>query len=211
MAAFTLADAVDDVLPHLAADPSSPVTELAIRNAAIEFCSTSGVWTYTQEDASLTAGQRAVELEPDMGAAVVRVLAVRYRGKALAPANQGKWLDEVEYGDPTGAPRFWAQNDTEQVLLHPVPVTSQAGVLEIDLALQPSRTATTVPGWIWAKWGERIVDGALARLMLMPGKPWTAPELGALHRQLFHGAMHNAQAGAITNRARAPLRTRSRH
>lgn len=211
MAAFTLADAVDDVLPHLAADPSAPVTELAIRNAAIEFCSTSGVWTYTQEDASLTAGQRAVELEPDMGADVARVEAVRYRGKRVDPANKGKWLDELEYGDPSGAPRLWAQNDVEQILLQPVPHTSQAGVLEIDMVLQPSRAATTIPGWIWTQWGEHIVDGALARLMLMPGKPWTAPELGAMHRMSFHQAMHNAKAGAITNRAGAPLRTRSRH
>lgn len=207
MAAFNFSDAVDDVLPHLAADPSAPVTEAAIRNAAIEFCATSGVWCYTQPDGSLLAGERAVELEPDMGAEVARVEAVRYRGKALQPIRLATWATKPQADGPS----FWTQNDNVQILVQPTPVKSEAGAIEIDMVLQPSRSATSIPGWIWTKWGEDIVSGALARLMLMPSRPWTAVDIAVAHQNKFHNAMYAARVGTVTNRGKSPLRTRSCH
>ena len=210
MSTFALADAVDDVLPQLAADPSAPVTEAAIRNAAIEFCQTAQVWRFTQEDASLTAGERAIELEPDMGADVSRVEAVRHRGVILEPVHQGRWASE-EARHQGGCPLYWTQQDSTQILLLPTPGVSENGTVAIDMVLQPSRAATTIPAWIWVQWGEAITAGAIGRLLLMPAKPWSAPDLAVVHLQRFHNVMYAARGGTLSNRGKSPLRTRSFH
>jgi hypothetical protein len=81
----------------------------------------------------------------------------------------------------------------------------------MTLALQPAQFATGFPGWIWSQHVEELTAGALARLMLMQGKPWTDLANGADRRQQFENATANARTLAVRGLSRAELRVTSHH
>lgn len=54
----------------------------------------------------------------------------------------------------------------------------------------------TVPDRIFYAFRDALVDGALARLFLMPGKDWTDQKLSTLHRVSFENAIVRAKSRA---------------
>lgn len=212
MANIKYSDLLDDVLPSLAADPSDPVTEHAIKRAVIEFCAGSWIWKHLPDPIDVTAGGAAYDLEPLSGSDVAMVMSVALDGYPLGPKSTD-WLDANTNGwrTTTSTPKHFTQVDTEQLILAPVPAATQAGGLTVTLALQPSQNSTGFPKWIANQHLYALADGAISRLMLMPGKPWTDLANGQDHRQRFDAAMANARAIAVGGLGRAPTRTAPQH
>jgi len=205
-------DLLDDVLPSLAADPSDPVTEHAIKRTVIEFCASTWIWKHLPDPIDVVAGEAVYDLEPLPATDVATVMSVSLDGYMLF-AKTTDWLDANEPGwrSVTGAPRYFTQVDTEQVILAQVPASSSAGGLTATLALQPSQNSTGFPKWIANQYLYALADGAIARLMLIPGKPWTDLNTGADKRSRFEAAMANARNTAVAGLGRAPTRTASQH
>ena len=174
MATIKYSDLLDEVLPYLAADPSNPVTEHAIKRAVIDFCCQSWVWRYLPDPQDVVAGEAYYDLEPDTGTEVSAVMHVACNGVPLdnKPLD---WLDRELPGWRTtlATPKYFTQVDTEQIILASLPDSNITGGLTMTLALEPAQSATSFPGWIWSRHVEDITAGALYRLMMMPGKPWT--------------------------------------
>lgn len=212
MANTKYSDLLDDVLPSLAADPSDPVTEHAIKRAVIEFCAGSWIWKHLPDPMDVTAGEAVYDLESPSGTDVSMVMTVALDGYPLSP-QATEWLDANEPGwrNVTGTPRYFTQVDTEQLILAQVPSASTTGGLTVTLALQPSQKSTGFPSWIANQHMYALADGAIARLMLMPGKPWTDVVNGQDHRAKFDAAIANARANAVFGLGRASLRTASQH
>lgn len=212
MANIKYSDLLDDVLPSLAADPSDPVTEHAIKRAVIEFCAGSWVWKHLPDPMDVTAGEAVYDLEPLPGTDVAMVMNVALDGYKLDP-QAVDWLDSNNPGwrTTTSAPKWFTQVDTEQLMLAPVPDATVAGGLTATLALQPNQSSTGFPAWIANQHMYALADGAIARLMLMPGKPWTDLQNGQDHRVKFEAAMANARANAVFGLGRASLRTAPQH
>lgn len=212
MASIKYSDLLKEVLPGLSADPSDPVTENAIKRAVIELCARSWIWKMLCDQADVTAGESVVDMEPEMGASVAAVVSVEYNGKPIEPADISR-LDASRPGwrMTTGEPVAFTQIDAGQIILTPTPDATQRGALSITLALQPSLTATGFPKWIAEKYLESIADGALARLLLMPGKPWADGTSGQLARSRFDQAIATARSSAASSIGRAALRVTSQH
>lgn len=210
MANVKYSDMLDEVLPLLAADPSDPVTENAIKRSAVEFCATSWVWKYLTDPVQTTPGEPLYMLDALPGSDVATVLSVELGGIPLE-CKTVEWLNANEQGWRTrrGTPRYYAQVDTEEVMLAPVPDT--AAELTTTLALQPSHTSTGIPKWIFTQHIYTLVDGALAKLMLMPGKPWSDAQNGAMRLSSFEKGMANASAVSANALGRAVTRTTSQH
>lgn len=202
-----LSELLPDVLPQLNADPSEPVVEHAIKRAAIEFCELSRVWRHVPDSQDIVAGESYYDVEAPMGADVVGVLSVKADGTLLQALTITQ-LDQQIPGWRTPAPvQFYAQLDTEQVMLAPTPDTTIENGLDMVLALRPSAAATTIPKWMMARYGQAIAHGALSRLFRMAGRPWADGNLGALARERFMVGVATAKHDGETGMQTAVIRT----
>lgn len=212
MATTKYSDLLDDVLPHLAADPSDPVTEYAIKRAVIDFCAGSWIWKHIPDPIDVQQGESAYDLELPPGADIAVVLTATVGVQPLS-ARSIEWLDAQLPGWRTNpaTPRHFTQVDTEQVILAPVPEVNLPQGLALSLALQPAQSAKAFPRWISNQYLYALADGATARLMLMPGKPWTDLANGQDRRARFEAAIANARTSALAALGRAPTRTTPQH
>lgn len=212
MANIKYSELLTEVLPSLAADPSDPVTENAIKRAVIEFCSAAWVWKDLSDPIDVTAGESYYDLEPPNGSDIAVVMDVSYNGEPIE-AKSLSWLDNNIPGwrTTTGTPKYYTQVDLDQVILAPVPPDNLTSGLMVTLALQPSQNASSLPRWIANQHLYALADGAIARLMLMPNKPWTDLANGDARRARFEAAIANARASASSALGRAATRTASQH
>ncbi len=212
MANFLYTDLIDEVLPYLAADPSDPVTEAAIRRTVIEFCRESWIWKHIADTQHLRARVQAYDIEPPLGADIVTVMTATAAGRDIQ-ARRPDWLDENHpyWKSDTGIVRYFTQIDTSQILLVNIPDETLANGLQMTLALQPTQAAESFPQWIGNKYIYQLAEGAISRLMLMNKKPWSDMKEGAYRRGLFDSAIAAARSDAVSGLARAPTRTTSYH
>lgn len=207
MANIKYSELLDEVLPYLAADPSDPVTENAIKRSVIEFCAGSWIWKHLPDPLDVVAGEHAYDLEPPSGTDVTTVLAAELDGVPLAPKDI-PWLNREipRWRTVAARPKYFTQIDTEQVLLAALPDANSAAGLTLTLALQPSQTTTSFPKWIFNQYLYVLAEGALSKLMMMPGKPWTDVQNGADRRTRFEAGVANARAVAVAALGGAPQR-----
>lgn len=212
MANIKYADLIDDVLPNLAADPSDPVTEYAIKRAVIEFCAGSWVWRAFPDAISVKAGVNTYDLEPETGTDITTVLSAELNGVPLSPKDL-PWLNKEIPGWRTTqkSVKYFTQIDTESIILAPVPDTTVKFGLSLVYALQPSQKSVDFPNWIYTQFIYAIADGAMSKLMLMPQKPWSDPATGLDKRAKFESAIANARQSAVSALGTAPQRTTSQH
>lgn len=206
------ADLLDEVLPSLLADPSDPVTENAIKRSVIELCQSAWIWKHLTDPMDVTAGEAVYDMEVPMGATVAKVLSVELTGEPLGSQSIG-WLDHVNpaWRSSPGQPVWFTQTNMRQIMLAPMPLSDVPMGLTATLALMPSQTSTTFPQWIADQYLYVLADGALAKLMLMPGRPWTDIASGADRRARFEAGVANARAAGVTDFGRAPMRVRTQH
>lgn len=204
-------DLFNEVLPVLPGVSEALATN-EIRNTIIEFCRDSWCWRQFSDPQLVLAGLNTYDLDPPAGAEVVMALVVKVDGKELDPKSEAdltalcpRWQTEP------GTPKYFLTDDPSQIILAPVPDTKIAGGLVVTVALQPTRTSTSFPGWIWSRYFDGLAAGAKARLMEMPGKPWTNLQLSAVYRARFDAAVAGAKVDSQKSLSRAALRTRSYH
>lgn len=212
MANTPYADLIDNVLPYLAADPSDPVTEGAIRRAAIEFCARSRIWVNFPALIPVVAYTPSYILAAPAGASVSAVLSAALDGEPLDPAAIA-WLNSnvPTWRTTPSEPLYFTQIDTETVILAPVPVANSATGLVLTVALQPTEASSDIPAWIVNQYGRHIADGAISILMLMAGKPWTDLANGANRRAIFEDQIGKARNDADTGLVSAQIRSTPQH
>lgn len=212
MANIKYSELLDEVLPYLAADPSDPVTENAIKRSVIEFCAGSWIWKHLPDPLDVVAGESAYDIEPIPGTDVTTVLAAELDGVPLAPKDI-PWLNREipRWRTVAARPKYFTQVDAEQVMLAALPDVSIPAGLTMTLALQPSHASTGFPKWIFNQYIYVLAEGSLAKLMMMPNKPWTDIENGADRRTKFEAGIANARASAVSALGSAPQRVSSQH
>ena len=200
-----------EVLLHLAADPSDPVIEHAIKMATIEFCAESWIWRHLHAAIDIAADQQDYALDIPEESVAALVLSASLDDKPLDPMA----VDALDLASPrwrvlTGDPEYVTQVDPDGFMLSPIPTTTD-GQLYLTVALQPSMDSDGAPDWLLNKYAEALADGALARLMVMSDKPWTDIDGGAYRRIRFDVAIAKARASAACGMGRSLLRTTPCH
>lgn len=205
-------DLIREVLPFLAANPSNPVTENMIKRAAIEFCAGSMVWKHIPDAMDVDANEPVYDIDVPSGSEVSCVISVILNGDPILP----KSIDWLNNNVPTwnttpSQPLYFAQTEPGQIILAPTPSDNVAAAMNITVALQPSQNSTSFPKWIFSRFAYAIADGAVAKLMLIPNKPWTDLASGEYRLNQFNAAIASARATAAHGLNRAPIRTKSVH
>ena len=93
--------------------------------------------------------------------------------------------DRRQSGGLTGEPTEFSTPDPYVLRLYPVPDVSLGPVLWVDAALAPAVDASRFPNISATHHFEPILEGALARLLNMPNKPWSNPALAMRYSQTF--------------------------
>lgn len=85
----------------------------------------------------------------------------------------------------TGEPTHYQCADPYVVRLWPMPEVNMGMILYVDCSLVPLPDATRLPNIAASHHYDAILDGAMARMLMMPNKPWTNPILGLRLSQTF--------------------------
>lgn len=199
-----------EVLPDLPHCPVDIATN-AIRNAVIEFCDRSQILQFEATLITPVDGQADYTI-PGLptGTVVARILKAWYDGFEIEPKD-GDALNQM-YGDwrglTGGTPRFITMTppDLTKVTLVPPPANPLAGVIfRIRVALRPTRASTDFDPNVAETYAEDIAHGAKARLMAIPGKPYSNERLAAYHSGAFNAGITKAIARANKGMTRESL------
>lgn len=198
--AKSFAQFVPEIAIHVSECPSILI-ELAVRQAAIDFCHASRIYRTTVSDMDTVAGERDYGLVLPPDTTIVALEWLTLDGGDLEVASS-RLLSKSDVGTPTHGYATGA-------LLHlsPTPLHSVVGVVSAEVSVKPTHAATELPDEVVNDYNQAIIDGALARLLRIPGKAWTDPNAAGDYFTLFEAAAHRALAqhgkrGRITRTVR---------
>lgn len=197
------------IQPHVPACPSPMIIEM-VRQACIDFCESSGYLRVNLDAFNTVADDDTYELTAPVDTVVCRVLHVRCGDRTLEATTQEVLEQESNYWrDKTGQPNRYIQPDQDTIILNPVPDAVEA--VNVFATVRPSQASGGVDDQIFERFKDRITSGALARLMAMPGLPWSNAELSAYHAGIYNGGVSDAADSAargLTNAVRLRVRPR---
>ena len=182
-----------------------------IKRAAQDLMRASRAWQAELPAQAVAADAATVTLTPPSGAEVVQVERAWVDGKRL-PQVAPDVLD-MERGDNwtehTGAgPTHFVQLQPEVLRLYPIPTAPAATGLVARVSLCPADSAEGLDDGLARRYRNVILAGARARLMLMPGKAWSSPELALAAAAGFQGGVDSAHHDAIRGFGRGMPRAR---
>jgi len=189
---------LDYVLPHVpGCTPEMALLE--IKNTIIDFCEKSLILQVDHDPVNAIAGIMDYDLEPPKDYLVTKIMKVWYKGQEL----DGESPDEIKtpsvynqnsgYVVNRGDPRLYLQKDARSFSVYPIPVETAARSLTLRVALKPTRSAQTIDDLIFEEYAEIIGHGAITRLALSPGKPYTEPRLAAARNGLYVAGLNVAR------------------
>lgn len=202
--AAALSDFLPDVLAHTPQCPSI-TAERELLKAAIEFCRKSGAWYEDLDTFEAEVGKSTYDVFPPAGQAqIVRLREITIDGDRIDNTDEER-LNRLSrnWRADTGEPDRWYQPSRTKLSLYPTPdaVHTVGGVV----ALMPTMKATRVPDFLFEEWSEGLAAGAVQRLVMMPGKAWSNPNLAASFNKEFRRAISRARIQALRGRSGKPM------
>lgn len=188
-----------------------PVAINALRKAAIEFCDRSRAWVTDHDPIDLIAEEATYQFSPNNGTVVIRVEEAWVSGMDITPTTRLDVQRNANWTSMLGTPKHYLQENTEELILFPKPVSALSGALTIKVSLKPSRKSTGLEGWLVEKWLDEIMHGAKWKLLEMPSKPWSDGNSALYHKGAFDAAIICAQLAVQKGFGKAPLRTRPQY
>lgn len=182
---------------------------LEIKNTIIDFCEKSLILQEDHDPVTAVANVMDYDFEPPSNRLVVKILRAWYKGQEL----DGQSIDMVTtpsvfnqqsgYLVNVGDPRVYLQKDARSFSVYPIPAETLASSITLRVALKPTRSVLTIDDLIYEEYAEIIGHGALARLYLSPGKPYTNPQLAAARNALYITGLNVARDRAQNGYVRA--------
>lgn len=164
---------VDRLLPYLQGCPMAVIKAEALMTA-IRFCTDTWIWSQV-EGKTVAADASEITFTLPTGARVVGMLLKTDTGRDFVDYT---WSDDTATLD--------------------VPV-SQETVFDTSLFLSPTRTATSLPDFLFNDWSNAIESGTKVALCMMPGVPWSNPGLGAMEQVKY---LHETGEAKLKTRKR---------
>lgn len=201
---------LDRLIPHVPGC-TDPVAVQALRDATIEFCVRSDWLTFEHDPITLLAGTSTYELEPPEDHIVSHVIQARLDGAALTPIT----LDDLgrrydDWRDVEGPPTHYTHLTPGEIVLFPRPTERMTSALKLVVSLRPSQDSDEVEDSIYEWWCETIIDGALWRLMELPGQPFSNPQMAEVKARRFRSGIGLAHARRHQSHTREPQRIQMR-
>jgi hypothetical protein len=189
----------------------------AVRDSCIEFCEKSLVLVRDHDPIFIRAGSVDYDLEPPAGYLVIKVMRAWLENAELFPFSPDAVADAAVYNRNFSSyqaapslPQRFLQKDERTVSVWPVPDKNYPNGMTLRVALKPTRSSTSVEDVIFEEYAETIASGALGRLMLSAGKPYSSPQAAVAHKALFMQGLNVARQRAGHGHTRSNLSVRLR-
>lgn len=176
-----------EVLPHVRDCPQD-VAVNAIRNACIDFCDQTHWLTVEPDAQTVLPNVDTYDVEFSAGVMPVRL----------------EWL---KIGDVQVNGHLTKDN---QVVLRDMPSTRIFNGLTMRFAVRPTRVSTRVDESLYNRWAEGIAHGAKARICVVPGQPFSNPDLAMFSAGQFRSAISDAKADKQRELTVGPLHVQMR-
>ena len=182
-----------EVLP-MVAGCSDTLAENAIRSAAIEFCERTSAYQLELEPITTISNIYEYDLEPPTGTTVHKILWVTHDGQDLEPLTTTLLEQRVpRWRTDNGLPVYFVKPTASLIWLVPIPIAQLVNSTIIRVVLKPTHTSTMSDESIMDEYRDAIVNGALFRLLRIPGKDWSDLQGAQLYSSLFESVVITAE------------------
>lgn len=185
------------VQTHVMGAPN-PLIDQQLLLATREFCERTGAWAEWLDAVTLDGTTTQFEFEIASGQELVKVARATLDDEDIPVKDKRDLPQDWQATSPNVFEDcLYVLSDTEYVLL---PVPTSGAVLRIEAVLMPTLSADRVADVLVAKHADSISEGAKARLLAMPKKPWSEPGAAPYHRDQFEAAVHKTANEASMRR-----------
>lgn len=207
--------AYEDFYPYIL--PELPganelIVQQAVRSACIEFCEKSLILTRDHDPITIAQGVVDYEFDVPSGYLVTKVQRAWLNNNPLHPLAPDAVRDADVYNrtysgyqSAPSTPTHFLQKDERTISVYPVPDKAYSNGLTLRVALKPTRASTEVEDVVFEDYAEVIAAGALARLQMSPGKPYTDINQSGANRALFLQGINLARSRATHGNVRSSL------
>ncbi|MDB2618467.1 hypothetical protein N9X96_00260 [bacterium] len=185
------------------------IIERAVRDAAIDFCRRTDVYIPEPEFVIVIGGVNEYSVTIPTGTELNHIIDIFDNHRALQPISYNELLRRL--GDETerGKPAYYSQRDNAEFFVAPIPNDSDS--IRVVYSVKPTSTSTSIPDTIGKEYREALVHGALFRLQMMAGHPFTNPNMASVNKNLFEREVgrttrqvkYGFSGGTLTCKARA--------
>jgi hypothetical protein len=189
-------DFVSEVRPEVLKCPD-PLIIREIRKGCRDLAQDAYVWEYTHDPIYVRANVAEYDLDPPSCADIIQVIWAQHDTNILVPtsvAELDEWNGNSDWRTQTDTQAQWYYQPTHKTIrLVYTPSVSLAQGLNLIVLLKPTRDADEVDEIFYDEYLEAIGSYAKWKLMIMPGKPWTNPDLAEYHRQQWYTGKNRAR------------------
>lgn len=195
------------MLPYLPGC-SEPLAQQALLDAAIVFCEDTQALRAELDDFETAPGQAAYELNVPSAQQVARILEVRVEGRVI-PAVAAEDVNLLNHA--TGHPMAYYTDRTDsQFTLRLFPTPDDAYTVSVRAAVRPTRDADVLEDDLFDLWSDAVLFGAVARVMAVPGQPFSDPAGSMNYSIMAARAASKARVEGNFGRVRSTSRVRGR-
>jgi len=198
MATTSYEELFPDVIPVVPDCPDSLI-ERHIRSAVIEFCERTGIYQVELDPLTTVSNIYEYDLETPSGTVVHKVMSAVHNGLTLEAIStdlleqrKPKWREASN----SGTPEYFIKQGQSLVWLVPVPGTTVVSSTLIRAQLKPTAKSNGCDSEIMSEYRDTLINGALLRLLRMPGQTWTDYQGAQVYASLFSEGIQTAERKA---------------
>lgn len=200
------------VMPHVIGCPE-PLAIDELRRAAQRFYRQTRAIRSDSAPVAVAAQQAEVPVAPtDPDQRLAGIESAWYDELELSPVTEHE-LDNTygrDWVDRTGRPSCYYMPRRGVLRLFPTPDVAAATGLRVRAWFYPADSAAGLDDDEMDANGDAFVDGALSRLMIIPGRPWTDMNLATARGSAFNKAVEDEGARATRSNVGARIYSRVR-
>ena len=200
--ATALLDWTAEILLQVQGVPN-PLIQLAVRQAAIELCEETLIWSEDLTRINVVSGTGSYTLTPPALSRLIAIDSAYYKATSAAdtafdpldaiPQDQkdlfsGTTAWKFETGTPVG---YYHQEEITPLYLYPIPDANATSGLLVRVHLIPTVDTITIDDFLWSMHKDALTAGALAFIFGQKDMPWYDPNKEGQKRQMFIGFMDN--------------------
>jgi hypothetical protein len=183
--------------------------ESRIQEVAMDFFKETKAWCVDLDEAATIKDNSTYDLETPSKTAVSEILSLRFLTSNLIPRTAGQMAaDDPQWRTQGGSPAYYTQLSSDTFTVSPIPTETTAKALNVRVAIYPTMAATRIDSVVFNDNYNALVNGTLARILLMVGKIWSDPNMGAVYNQAYVQEVDAAKMLMCNSRVRPTRRVK---
>lgn len=175
--------------------PAAPDTLIQSKLSDVlrDFYTNAGAWREVIGPYSLSAGREVIFLNPVDQYSQLQYVLQAWLFPSVAGGNSEQYLrpsDHKLFGvNPAPSPLWYWMETPDTMHVYPVPQTNLGQVLFVNAIMLPLVNTPRLPNMAITHHFDALWFGVLARMYMMPNKPWTSLPLAAQYRKDYRREM----------------------